>query len=131
MSIIKTERLTIRHIVADDWESIKEIWVDFNTSALSQYDKPHITDDEDVRARMAKWTGGQTAAPSICFLLSALVIPLSDIVHITLEKTDTRSATVSTPHTTVRVTQRKATWLSLTIYVSLGHQKADCRHGNQ
>ena len=26
MSIIKTERLTIRHIVADDWKSIKEIW---------------------------------------------------------------------------------------------------------
>ena len=34
MKFIKTERLTIRHIVADDWESIKEIWMDFNTSAL-------------------------------------------------------------------------------------------------
>ena len=45
---IETERLTIRPIVADDWKSIKEIWVDFNTSALSQYDKPHITDDADV-----------------------------------------------------------------------------------
>lgn len=52
--LLKTDRLTIRHIAADDWKSIKEIWVDFNTSAFSQYDKPHNTDDEDVRARTAK-----------------------------------------------------------------------------
>ena len=38
MNAIKTERLTIRHIVADDWKSIQEIWTDFNISALSQYD---------------------------------------------------------------------------------------------
>ncbi|MBR2446281.1 MAG: hypothetical protein IKB28_06400 [Clostridia bacterium] len=55
--ILKTERLTIRHIVADDWKSIKEIWVDFNTSALSQYDKPHITDNADVQPRIAKVDG--------------------------------------------------------------------------
>ena len=55
--ILKTERLTIRHIVADDWKSIKAIWVDFNTSALSQYDKPHITDDVDIRPRMEKCAG--------------------------------------------------------------------------
>ena len=36
--LLKTERLTIRHIVADDWKSIKGIWVDFNNSALSQYE---------------------------------------------------------------------------------------------
>lgn len=53
--LLKTDRLTIRHIVADDWESIKEIWMDFNATALSQYDKPHNTDDEDVRIRIAKW----------------------------------------------------------------------------
>ena len=52
--ILKTVRLTIRHIVADDWKSIKEIWVDFNSSALSQYDTPHNTDDEDVQPRIAK-----------------------------------------------------------------------------
>ncbi len=47
--LIKTDRLTIRPIEADDWKSIKEIWVDFNSSALSQYDTPHNTDDEDVQ----------------------------------------------------------------------------------
>ena len=58
--ILKTERLIIRHIVADDWKSIKEIWVDFNTSALSQYDKPHITDDADVQPRIAKWAAANS-----------------------------------------------------------------------
>ena len=37
--LLKTERLTIRHIVADDWKSIKDIWVDFNLSEFAQYDK--------------------------------------------------------------------------------------------
>ena len=53
--LLKTDRLTIRHIVEDDWKSIKAIWVDFRADALSQYDKPHNTDDEDVRERIAKW----------------------------------------------------------------------------
>lgn len=53
--LLKTDRLTIRHIVADDWKSIKTIWMDFHADAFSQYDKPHNTDDEDVRARIAKW----------------------------------------------------------------------------
>lgn len=55
MKSLKTERLSIRRIVEDDWKSIKEIWIDFNTSALSQYDQPHNTDDEDVQQRIAKW----------------------------------------------------------------------------
>ena len=65
--LLKTERLTIRPIVADDWKSIKDIWVDFNTSALSQYDKPHITDDEDVRARIAKWAGANRGTEHMFF----------------------------------------------------------------
>lgn len=57
---IKTERLTIRPIAADDWKRIKEIWIDFNASAFSRYDIPHNTDDDDVRARISRWaaTGG-------------------------------------------------------------------------
>ena len=67
--ILKTERLTIRHIVVDDWKSIKEIWVDFNASTLSQYDKPHITDDEDVRARIAKWAGANSGIEHMFFAI--------------------------------------------------------------
>ena len=65
--ILKTERLTIRHVVADDWKSIKNIWVDFNTSALSQYDKPHITDDADVQPRIAKWAAANSGTEHMFF----------------------------------------------------------------
>lgn len=66
---IKTERLSIRHIVPDDWKSIKEIWVDFNVSAFSQYDKPHNTDDEEVRTRISKWTAANSGSEHMFFAI--------------------------------------------------------------
>lgn len=75
MTEIKTERLTIRHIVADDWKSIKEIWVDFNTSALSQYDTPHCTSDEDVQPRIEKWAAANSGTAHMFF-----AVCLGDIV---------------------------------------------------
>ena len=53
--LLQTERLTIRYIDEEDWKSIKQIWIDFRDSAFSRYDKPHNTDDENVRNRIAKW----------------------------------------------------------------------------
>ena len=69
MKLLKTERLTIRHVVTDDWKSIQEIWMDFNTSALSQYDKPHNTDDEDVRKRIAKWAAANSGTEHMFFAI--------------------------------------------------------------
>lgn len=69
MNAIKTERLTIRHIAADDWKSIQEIWVDFNTSPLSQYDRPHITDDEGVCAKIAKWAAANSGTDHMFFAI--------------------------------------------------------------
>lgn len=65
--ILQTDRLTVRHIVAEDWKSIKDIWVDFNTSALSRYDKPHITDDADVQQRIAKWAAANSGTAHMFF----------------------------------------------------------------
>jgi RimJ/RimL family protein N-acetyltransferase len=67
--VLKTDRLTIRHIVADDWKSIKEIWLDFNAAALSQYDTPHNTDDEDVRSRIAKWAAANSGIEHMFFAI--------------------------------------------------------------
>lgn len=53
--LLKTERLTVRPIKENDWRSIQEIWADFNASRFAQYDMPHMTDDADVQARIAKW----------------------------------------------------------------------------
>ena len=67
--LLKRERLTIRHIVAEDWKSIKEIWVDFNASEYAQYDMPHITDDADVKARMEKWAAANSGTEHMFFAI--------------------------------------------------------------
>ena len=55
MQTIQTKRLTIRPIAAEDWRSIQEIWLNFQSSAFAQYDIPHSTDEKIVRAKIAKW----------------------------------------------------------------------------
>ncbi|MBQ6716368.1 MAG: GNAT family N-acetyltransferase, partial [Clostridia bacterium] len=55
MIYLKTERLTIRRIAADDWKSIQSIWADFNQSPMRFYDTPHDTEDEQVKRRVQKW----------------------------------------------------------------------------
>lgn len=67
--ILKTERLTIRPIVADDWKDIQEIWMDFNESDLSQYDTPHITDDQDVCTRISKWAEANNGTEHLFFAI--------------------------------------------------------------
>ena len=67
--LLKTDRLAIRHIVEEDWKSVKEIWVDFNNSPFSQYDKPHNTDDEDVRTRIAKWAAANSRTEHMFFAI--------------------------------------------------------------
>ena len=72
----KTERLTIRHIVEDDWESIRDIWKSFNATEFAQYDTPHNTDDEDVRIRISKWAKANKGLEHMFFAvcLEAVVI---------------------------------------------------------
>lgn len=53
--LLKTERLVIRHITENDWKSIQKIWEDFNDSEFAKYDRPHNTDDEEVRERIFQW----------------------------------------------------------------------------
>ncbi len=42
MNAIKTERLIIRHIEADDWRRIKEIWAEFHTSVFPSTTNPML-----------------------------------------------------------------------------------------
>lgn len=64
---IKTQRLTVRPIVPEDWRSIQAIWADFNASPYSQYDTPHSTDSEDVRTRIAKWASANEGTEHLFF----------------------------------------------------------------
>lgn len=52
---IKTKRLIIRRVTEADWKALQRIWKNFNTSEYAQYDRPHITKDNDVRERVSKW----------------------------------------------------------------------------
>lgn len=53
--LIKSERLCMRRVTEDDWQSIGNIWKDFDGSEYAQYDRPHDTDDADIRLRIARW----------------------------------------------------------------------------
>lgn len=52
---LDTDRLHIRLIRAEDWQSIQAIWQDFASSPYAQYDIPHPADEETVRPKIAKW----------------------------------------------------------------------------
>ena len=67
--LLNTERLTIRHIVSDDWKNIRDIWVDFNSSEYAQYDTPHITEDANVQARIAKWAAANSGTEHMFFAI--------------------------------------------------------------
>ena len=66
---IKTERLIIRRIIEEDWRSLQHIWKDFSSSQYAQYDLPHATSDEDVRARVCKWAKFNSSVEHMFFAI--------------------------------------------------------------
>ena len=52
---IRTERLLIRPTAAEDWPAVRDIWAELAPLPMTQYDKPHDTAPENVRARIARW----------------------------------------------------------------------------
>ena len=67
--LIKTERLIIRHIMEEDWQSIKVIRDDFALSSYSQYDIPISTEEDDMRARIAKWVNANKGTEHMFFAI--------------------------------------------------------------
>ena len=53
--MLQTDRLTLRPIDAADWPAVRDIWAALAPLPMAQYDKPHNTDPENVRARVARW----------------------------------------------------------------------------
>lgn len=64
---ISTERLTIRRIVSGDWEAVKKIWDDQNSSEFARFDKPKDTDPDAVRLRIEKWASFENSAEHMFF----------------------------------------------------------------
>lgn len=69
MDSIKTDRLTIRPIVAEDWKCIQGIWEDFSTSPFSQYDKPHGLQDEAVQMQISRWAQANLGVEHMFFAI--------------------------------------------------------------
>ena len=67
--LIKTDRLSIRFMRESDWKIIKSIWEDFNSSEFAQYDRPHNTDDTDVKLRIAKWAEANKGTDHLFFAI--------------------------------------------------------------
>ena len=56
ISAIRTERLNVRRVTADDWRAIQGIWADRAATAYAKYDKPVDTSDAAVLSRIEKWS---------------------------------------------------------------------------
>ena len=65
--MIKTERLSIRRVCADDWKAIQAIWVDASKSVYAKYDKPNELDDPHVFQRIARWDSFRDSDEHIFF----------------------------------------------------------------
>lgn len=70
--IINTERLVVRPIVENDWQSIQSIWVDIKQNEYAKYDNPKDTDDEAVRTRIAKWANANRSGTDHIFFAVCL-----------------------------------------------------------
>lgn len=62
-----TERLTVRRIAADDWESIKAIWDDQKRSVYARFDRPNDTNPDAVRQRIGKWASCENSTEHMFF----------------------------------------------------------------
>ena len=64
---IKTQRLLIRPVAAEDWKSIQNIWEDANASPYARFDRPHSTDPSDVKPRIARWAEANQGTEHLFF----------------------------------------------------------------
>lgn len=69
---IRTRRLTLRRIEADDWRSIQRIWEDFKQTGFVIYDAPKETGDDAVKQRIARWAAAARSGSDHVFFVSCL-----------------------------------------------------------
>lgn len=84
---INTNHLLIRPIREDDWRSVQAIWEDFASSPYAQYDTPHNTDPDDVRARIARWA--KFTAEGMEHMFFAVCLPKAVIGYIAFNRRET------------------------------------------
>lgn len=65
--MLKTERLTIRHIRAGDWAAVRDIWEDQKLSQYAVFDRANETCDDSVKRRIAAWAEFSSGTEHIFF----------------------------------------------------------------
>lgn len=69
---MRTERLTVRPVEAEDWKSIREIWRDFEKTEYRIYDTPKSTAADDVKRRIARWAAASQSGNEHVFFAVCL-----------------------------------------------------------
>lgn len=64
---IRTDRLLIRRVRAEDHEAIREIWSAVAQTDLARYDRPNDLNEEAVRVRIARWAEYSRSTEHIFF----------------------------------------------------------------
>ena len=64
---METDRLLIRRVLAEDWESIKEIWQKVGETEYAQYDIPHDTKNSVVQKRIERWASSCDSSEHMFF----------------------------------------------------------------
>lgn len=65
--MLKTDRLTIRHIKASDWAAVRDIWEDQKLSQYAVFDRANETCDDAVKKRIAAWAAFSSGTEHIFF----------------------------------------------------------------
>ncbi len=68
---IKTERLSVRRVRAEDWAAVRAMWAAVGKTAYARYDTPKDTAEEAVRRRVERWASFADSAEhrffAVCF----------------------------------------------------------------
>ncbi|NLS76694.1 MAG: GNAT family N-acetyltransferase [Chloroflexi bacterium] len=65
MTILETERLTLRNFCASDWEALHEIICQYQASELAAYDQPWPTSPDEIR-KIAAWFASGERYLAVC-----------------------------------------------------------------
>lgn len=81
--MMKTERLSIRRIGADDWKAIQTMWAEVAKTPYAQFDTPKDTSDDAVRLRIGRWSA---LADSTAHIFLAVCLEEQVIGYVSLNR---------------------------------------------
>lgn len=75
MNVIETERLHIRNFIAEDWQALQEVIINYQASESAKYEPSWPTSNEEVQG-IAKWFAAGDDFLCVCLKATGTVIGL-------------------------------------------------------